>query len=690
MTEQLHYYMEKAFHYEECGCFEEAVLLCNKCVQVFPEYQDDIEFEIAKMMYRNGKAEEALTRFLMLYQKTGQDEIGNLILEAYYFNRQQEFDKRYQENCKRLEAYPHFFGTIHSSGLRYCPILEGENLIWYFDNVERVIKTIERCKISLEEPLDSVCIVNDLLWMEDILLSEKMTRKTKPFMDQENPLLFVYRKEAWELLLQLLDLKEIIEFDRIVFYNDLNQLGLSLIEEEVRFPEMTLGDVPDEIIKVLVEAKAKYRENFMKYKEEALDYYEENGEKVLKNIQEGTPKILFVTSRFTTALQYHIRDCMAAAENMGLETTLIIEKDRLHMGHTGITFLKSIAEFKPDVIFIIDHFRYEYIEFLEGLDKIVWVSWIQDPLPRIFSEETVKKQKENDVVISCFGQWEEFEKLGYNEERLIRYPLVASHKIYHPYVLSESERMQYECDICMICHACDADGHVKRFVEKFSGETRLFVRDLYQSYIDHVRAVNQVFRKVEEFQAFIQEFAKRFGCGVDADFADYIADDMWRNLSPRLYRALTADWLIDAGYTNIKLWGKEWKDNEKYKPYAMGAAENGETLSKILQASKIVVGNNAVASGTSRVPETMLSGAFYMECFVPPEADMTDRGQLEEGKELVLFSDKEDFLNKVQFYLNNEDERVRMAKVGREKALDKLTYQGFMKHVITGIGKMFS
>lgn len=691
MAEQINYYMNKAFHYEECGYVEEAIQLCKKCIQSFPEYQNEIEFEIAKMNYRNGRMEEALNQFMILYQKSGDNEICDLVLEAYYYNRKQEFDKRFEENCKQLEGYDNFFGTIHSSEIRCCPIWAGENCIWYFDNAEQIMKTIERRRVVMKEPEDAIYVADNLLWMEDILLAEQMTRKRNPLLDMENPLLLIYGEETWELLLQLLDLKDLIELDRIIFYDDVNLLGDSIVEEGVSFPNNIIGDPSGEIAEILVVTDRRMKQAWQKYKTEAQNYYRQNGEEVKRRVKEGKPKILFLTSRFTTALQYHVKDCIITAEDMNLETELNIEKDRLGRGASRVALIRRIAEFKPDIIFILDHFRHEYSLCMEGLDEIIWVSWVQDPLPQIFSEETVKKQKENDVVISCFGQWEKFEKLRYNEDRLIRYPLVASHKIYHPYVLSETERMQYECDVCMVCHACDAEGHAKRFIEGFTGETRLFVQDLYQSYINYVRAVNQVFRKVEEFQLFIQEFAKRFyGCGVEAGFAGSIADDMWRNLSPRLYRGLTADWLIDAGYTNIKLWGREWKDNEKYKPYAMGTAENGETLSKILQASKIVVGNNVVASGTSRVPETMLSEAFYMECYVPPEADMTDRGQLEEGKELVLFRDKEDFLNKVQFYLNNEDERVRMAKVGREKALERLTYQGFMKHVIKEIGKMFS
>lgn len=62
---------------------------------------------------------------------------------------------------------------------------------------------------------------------------------------------------------------------------------------------------------------------------------------------------------------------------------------------------------------------------------------------------------------------------------------------------------------------------------------------------------------------------------------------------------------------------------------------------------------------------------------------------MKEGDEIVFFKDKEDFLNKVHFYLEHEEERTRMAEIGRKKALEKLTYQKFMENSIKEMGNMF-
>lgn len=687
---ELNLYINKAFEFEEKGCFEEAIQLCSKCRQAFPEYRNEISLEIAKMNYRNGREREALMQFLVLYRETGEIEVHDLILEAYYGVRQQEYEEQYRENCRRLEQYSHFYGKKGMPKLRYYPIWADQGCIWFYDSEERAFESVQRRNVIEKEAVDAVYLGYNLQWLEDILALEKMTRLQSPLLDMENPLLLLYQRSAWELLCQLIDLKELINFDRIIFYDDAKELEDSIVKDGVCLPTMVVGNEISDILHMLGDINGKLNRLHREYQLKAETYYLDNADTVLKHIKDKKPKILFITSRFTTALQYHTRDCRLAAEEMGLETELLIEKDRLSMGISMLMYLKKIMEFQPDIIFIIDHFRYEY-QCLGKFNNMVFVCWAQDPINNIFSQETVQKLIERDVVISNFCGWKKFLKIGYPEKRLISCCLPANHKIYHPYLLSDVELEQYGCDICMVGHNPGADKHIELFVENFSGELKDFVRDLYQSYIRYARETDQIFMRQEEFYFFIEEFAAKFyGFKLKQNILDVLSRDMREILNYNLFRELLADWLIKAGYTNIKLWGNGWKEMEKYRPYAMGPAENGEVLSKILQASKIVVGNNIALTGASRVAEAMLSGAFYLGNYVPEEEDMVNiRDYFTEGEELVIFRDKEDFLNKTAYYLEHESERRKLADAGRKKALEKLTYERFMHKVIEETAEMF-
>ena len=685
---ELNKYMNKAFEYEEKGYVEEAIQLCSKCMQAFPEYKNELELEIAKMNYRNEKKEQALIQFFTLYQKTGDHEIHDLILEAYYWVRQQEFEERYQENYKQLVQYSNYFGNQEPTEIRYYPILEGKDWIWYYDSTEKVFKDIERHKITMKNPDDTVYLCKDLLWLEDILALEKMTRKVNPFMDMENALLLVYQKETWELLLQIVDLRSLLQLDRIVFYGDKNQLEASFVEDGIRLPSVVIGNVLNEVLDIINQSRERMLLEYKKYQKETTEYYKENGEMVIQHIKEGKPKILFITSRFTTVLQYHTRDCKAAAEKMGLETELMIEKDRLLTGFNGTVQMRQISKFKPDIIFCIDHFRSErgYIP-----DEVVWITWIQDDLPHILNPETPLKFIERDFVMNHFITWNVIKNVGYPDSRTMDAPIVANGNLYKPYELTEEEKERYGADICMVCHAADAEEYLSDILDRFQGSSfKMVIENLLNDYSRLVMGEGVILYKKEDIAEFIKEYFKEFySRECPRQLLSFMTEEMMR-FSQRIFRQALADWLIEAGYENLKLWGNGWKKSPKYKKYAMGAAENGEVLSKILQSTKIVLGNNFNVTGAARAWESMLSGTFYMSNYVPPEADATDiRTVLKEGENFVMFYDKPDLLCKVEYYLTHEDERKQMAMKGRQAALETMTYDSFMKKMLAYIKNYF-
>lgn len=684
---ELNHYMNKAFDYEERGHVEGAIQLCSKCVQAFPEYKNEIKLEMAKIYYRNKKKEEALKQFLELLRETKDIVIHDLILEGYYGVSQQEFEERYQENYRQLKVYPHFFGCREPEEIRYYPIWKSEDSLCYYDSVEKAFYDLERCRLSMKDPKDCICLGNDLLWIEDILLLEKLTRTKEKFMDCENPLLAVYRKETWELLLQLLDLKELMVYDRIIFYDDRSKLEMSLLEEGVHFPSIIVGELSDEIFQILDHAYEKYQQEYAQYKKEALEYYHNNGENILKHMKEGTPKILFLTSRFTTVLQYHVRDCKMAAERMGLSTELIIEKDSLCTGWTELLRVKKITEFKPDVIFLVDHFKFEDDE-LNDLENIICISWVQDPMENVMDKKTPGKLGSRDFVMNHYISSKEFNNVGYSESCLIDAPVPANSFLYKPYQLEEKEREGYSCDICFVCHGSAVETCINRV---FNNIPVLHdeIYAVYKGYQKYVYETGNIFYTKEAFKMYIEQaLLHHYNIELVPNVLEYLTNDMQMWFNQVVFRQALVDWIIDAGFTNIKLWGNGWLAEEKYKKYAMGPAKNGETLSKIYQASKIVVGNNIMTTSAARAWESMLSGAFYLSNYIPEENDYVDiRKIIEVGKDVIMFYNREDLIEKLHYYLEHEDERQEMIKRGREAALEKMTYDVLMKRVLKEVAE---
>lgn len=692
MLDQLNQEINRAFDLEEEGRFEEAIRLCRKCAQDFPENQSEIEIEIAKMNYRNGKEETALLQLLLLYDKSRDQEILDLVLEVFYYSYQEEYDRQYQENCRSLGNYAYFYGeTADLEHLRYYPIYTGEQNIWYYDSAEDGFGVIQRWGMSAENIVDSVCLSNDLLWREDILKLEKHSRKQNPFMDMENPLLLVYRRETWELLLQILDLKELLDFDRIVFYESADWLETSFLQDGIAFPGLYLLQNDTGKIKETVEnIYGVYEEEYARYQREALEYYRKNGEEIIERIKAGTPRILFLTSRFTTALQYHAKACKRAADRMHLDAELLIEKDRLSSGLNSLISQKTIACFKPDIFFCIDHFRFEHTMF-DDMDNLVWVCWIQDPLPYIMDTHSPAKLGKRDIILNHCTTWKKFLEVGYDKRGMLDAPIPADSHIYKEYSLSPEEKEKYDCDICFVCHASDVEAVIEEVIMKFQGAAEQIIYELCKGYQRLVYEIGKPFYGEDEFQQYVRGMLEQNGICAREEVIKVIAEELYLWLNQRVYRQALVDWLLDAGYTNIKLWGNGWQTDPKYAPYAMGPARNGETLSKIYQASKIVVGNNVMCTAAARAWESMLSGAFYMSNYVPQEVDVTDiRKVMNEEEELVMFYDREDFLQKVEYYLTHEAERLRMAEIGHKAALERMTFDKLMQTMIREIPERIS
>ncbi|MEG1595362.1 MAG: glycosyltransferase, partial [Lachnospiraceae bacterium] len=266
---------------------------------------------------------------------------------------------------------------------------------------------------------------------------------------------------------------------------------------------------------------------------------------------------------------------------------------------------------------------------------------------------------------------------------MIDAPIPANEEVYKPYELSDEEWVQYGADLSFVCHASDDEKLLKD--SKGNSEVAdVLVQYICNAYKESVYQWGEFLYTKEEFALFIQEKLRELDIiGEEKDFVAQLSLFMFDKYNQRIYRITLVQWLIDAGYTNIKLWGNGWMENEKFKPYAMGPAENGEELSKIYQASKINIGNNIMTTAAARAWECMLSGGFYLSNWIPEEADITDiRRIVKLGEDVDFFRTKEEFLQKIDFYLTHEDARRKMIEKGRAISLEKMTYKKLMERIM--------
>ncbi len=685
MDKLLAQYLDKMLEFEEQGHIGEALALSGKLLETFPENETELLLEKAKLEFRNRMDKEALLDFITVHEKTKDEALYELILEAYYMPNKSALEENYQINLKRLKEYPHY-REAEREEIVSLPIWKDDELIVYADSMNKYFTVNVRYVKEIAEEEDKAVMTVNEMWIEDIWRIEGSFCLSEPFLDMELPVYVVFDEKNWQLFLYLYDLKDLLKKNRIVFLVGKQGVYEYFREDMVIFPSIAYYNCFHDVYHPILEQAIEIRQREdLEGSRDIKRYYKENQDNIIVRIKSGKPRILFYTSCFTTALKYHTRDCMQAASRLGCEVQLLMEPDGIHRVYER-DIIQYIKRFKPDIIFNIDHFRFEYSVIPK---EIIWITWVQDPLPEIMDKETPLKLKSKDFVMSHYTTWKKFREIGYPLKSLIDAPIPANAYIYKPYGLSIEESKKYSCDICFVCHASDVDAHIVELLGKVPQKLKEEVCVIYKGYQNYVNETGRIFYSEKEFQEYVEGILG-FDYNITRmrEIVNYLVSDMYNGFNQRVFRQALVDWILDAGFTEIKLWGNGWTTEEKYKKYAMGSAENGETLSKIYQASKVVVGNNIVTTAAARAWETMLSGGFYISNYIPEEEDAVDiRKIIEVGKDVIMFHSREDLVDKLHYYLEHDEERKKMAERGRRAALEKMTYDVLMKRVLEEVAE---
>ncbi len=120
---------------------------------------------------------------------------------------------------------------------------------------------------------------------------------------------------------------------------------------------------------------------------------------------------------------------------------------------------------------------------------------------------------------------------------------------------------------------------------------------------------------------------------------------------------------------NIKMWGDLppiWASDEIIKPMLQGIHVHHEQKSKAFNGAKIVLNNlhPAVINGMNkRTFEIAGCGAFQLVKYRPALEEL-----FEVGKEVATYKSFDDMIEQIDYYLEHEDERNKIAEAGYKRA----------------------
>lgn len=325
-------------------------------------------------------------------------------------------------------------------------------------------------------------------------------------------------------------------------------------------------------------------------------------------------RILGITSRFTTVLQYSMRDLKAAFERAGHTFDLLIEPTDFDQ-HTSLAMARAVEKARPDLVFLIDHHRHEYGDLFP--DQIPFVCWIQDLLPNLTTETAARALKAHDFYIAADPP-ELARHYHYPLDRGLPWTLATNDRLFSAEPLSEDELAPLRCDFSFVSNqSATPDAFHRQYLaqNKLNDASRGVLEYLFERVRDiNLHSPEQAGSIVAG--ALMEDLRRDRGLGAaSVEHRNHICRTYIHPLAELFFRQTTLEWIADfcdRRGRSLHLYGNGWESHPRFARYARGVIPNGLPLRALYQASTVnlqIIGSGAIHQ---RLLDGLASGGFFL------------------------------------------------------------------------------
>lgn len=327
-------------------------------------------------------------------------------------------------------------------------------------------------------------------------------------------------------------------------------------------------------------------------------------------------------------------------------------------------------------------FSYDYFPLLAMLceiNKIPYMSWIYDcPQYTLWSKTLVSPYN----YIFCFDRalTKQLESRG--AVHCVHYPLAGDKGMLgRAFALSGCSLDKYGCDISFIGNLYN--GKNNRF-RKFSffEDTKQYIEQLIEAQtmcFQETLIVKNLQKRTDIVNELVETCELSLGKEYLKDDVQLAADVLGMEVSARereIVLKLVSEKYPVRLYTSSEIPGS--LSNGKLEK--MGYADYEKELPLIFHNSRINLNitSKTILSGIpQRVFDVLSCGGFCLTNYQKEIAEY-----FEDGKELVMFYDERDLIDKISYYLEHEEERKQIAINGYRTVVEKFELKN-------RVGKMF-
>lgn len=324
-------------------------------------------------------------------------------------------------------------------------------------------------------------------------------------------------------------------------------------------------------------------------------------------------KVLGITSRYTTVLQYSMDELGEAVRASGHEFILAKEADDQTAESPD---LQLIAEHKPDLLVLISRLRHENPRLPRN---VPFLCWDQDNLP-CMRTDAARASLDELTYVAGNGALQGYQQLDWPRRNcILAFQAAATHRYSNQPVAPELLQKHR----CTFSYASNASGKPQALAGQLRGN--------YAGRADAIKlfdeATTEILARAEEGRAWdtasVQllwdKIAAKRGVAPDKALRQEMCQNL-RTISDRAFRHVALGWVAEycrEKNATLRLYGSGWETNARFSAYAAGFLAPGEEMRAVYQASEISLQLIETGFIHSRALDGLAAGGFFLYRYAP-------------------------------------------------------------------------
>ncbi|MFH0899281.1 MAG: glycosyltransferase, partial [Pseudomonadota bacterium] len=178
------------------------------------------------------------------------------------------------------------------------------------------------------------------------------------------------------------------------------------------------------------------------------------------------------------------------------------------------------------------------------------------------------------------------------------------------------------------------------------------------------------------------------GYTIDPQHLPTLLENSRMNLDRQVFRLQVVRWLLEENIP-VSLYGNGWTELREFAHLAKGPVAPGADLAKVYQRSKVLLHVNTGSNCHMRLFEGIASGGFVVARACHNDSAPGDlASRLEIGKEIMVFSSKDELLDLVRRAFADEPWRRGVIAAGAQRVRENESYARRVRDIVSDLGEM--